>query len=574
MQNRQTKPALYRIFKLRDGAGKLHDLDAPLTRQMKEIPEELSVTEAVRLGIEVPSNIPRVSAISQICTVTDKQGNQHEMNIPMRKDSSMLPPRMTYEEAISRGIAVPSINNDGQGMLPSKLSGSKDSIYKPQPIDRRVYAKVNAPYKDAADERLLSQKIYHLFVEKIPVRMCCEKYYVFNESKGLYEEISSANFDRLIHYHFGSMIEANGNLHCYDEIRDYISKDHRLNIQSDMTIPLEYWNFRNGIVDITNGTRIQNNGQLFVRNVLQGDYRPGSSCPTYDEFLISIAGGDNNLVERLWEITGYFLSRDTNAKAFFAFIGEKDTGKSLLAKLFTGLVGSNAVSHLSAEDFSGRFDLGQLNGKLLNVSMDLPNRPLSPETVGKIKSITGNDDIYSDVKYGEPICFRPTTRLLFGANSVIRTELFDPAFAERMIVVPFNYPVPKNRQDHHLLEKLLNEAEGICMKAISYYLRLVDNDYQFTEIKWDDDVTLDYDKIISDFINQCCVVTENKRDRVSTNTAYQVFNDFCMSKTVPPLSLADFSKRFRRLLGNKVSKKKVRFGNETAWGFEGLKLSE
>ena len=78
---------------------------------------------------------------------------------------------------------------------------------------------------------------------------------------------------------------------------------------------------------------------------------------------------------------------------FFLPYCKKDTGKSLLAKVLTRIIGEKAVSYLSASNLSGRFDVSNLNGKHLNVCMDLPNKKLSLETIAKIKMITGGDTI-------------------------------------------------------------------------------------------------------------------------------------------------------------------------------------
>ena len=55
------------------------------------------------------------------------------------------------------------------------------------------------------------------------------------------------------------------------------------------------------------------------------------------------------------------------------------------------------MSHLSASDLSGKFDVSNLHGKHLNVCMDLPNKALSEQTVAKIKMLTEGDTVYADV---------------------------------------------------------------------------------------------------------------------------------------------------------------------------------
>lgn len=274
----------------------------------------------------------------------------------------------------------------------------------------------------------------------------------------------------------------------------------------------------------------------------------------------------------LWETIEYLLSNDTNAKTFFAFIGKKDTGKSLLANIITHIVGEEAVSFLAASDFSGRFDVSEINGKSLNICMDLPNRPLSAEAVGKIKAITGGDMIRSDVKFQSPIRFKPTARLLFGANSMIYTETYDPAFMDRMIVIPFLYPVPKEEQDHRLESKLRKESEGICQRALWYYSQLVDRNYRFTKVEVaEPNIGLDYEVVIKKFAKECCQFTQNTADRLSTVEVFNTFDQYCFALSIPSLNCSDFSRKFTKIFSGEVEKKKMRVNGESLNGYSGIR---
>jgi putative DNA primase/helicase len=148
--------------------------------------------------------------------------------------------------------------------------------------------------------------------------------------------------------------------------------------------------------------------------------------------------------------------------------------------------------------------------------MDLPDCTLSPYIAGKTKSITANDVICSDVKHKESIFFNPTSRLLFGSDTLVRTELPVPAFYDRLLVIPFLYPVPKNKQDHILEEKLVTEASEICLKTMEYYKKLRSRGNVFTEIKLPDglDASINHATVIRQFTNDFCELTRNTDDKV------------------------------------------------------------
>lgn len=444
-------------------------------------------------------------------------------------------------------------------------------IHMPAPINKEIFQLA----KKENEVQITGVQISRYLRAHYQVRIFQEKLYLFDEDRSIYKYFTEPALHRIIYRHFGKKIEDQDNVRAYYDAIEYLIKDIEIVVSEDFLLPKHFWGFQNGLFDVEQGQLYKNTGQYFIRHVLQCEYNPLAKCPNFEKFLTSISAGDPLLTELLWETIGYLLSFDTNGKIFFAFIGKKDTGKSLLANVLTKIVGEDAVSHLSAQEFSGRFDVAELNGKHLNLCMDLPDRPLSAEAVAKIKSITGGDKIRSDVKYKESISFVPTARLLFGSNSLIRPAYPDSAFAERMITIPFNYPVAKDKQDRQLLDKLLAEKEGICVKAMSYYLRLVQNSYQFTRVDTYsyECKTIDFSKVIRVFAETCCKFTGNDADKVSSNDLYMAFRNFCFSQDLPLIEHNDFSQRFREMFSEKTEKKKIKIDGLSVNGFVRLALA-
>lgn len=430
--------------------------------------------------------------------------------------------------------------------------------------------------KETKRETISAVSLFNAIKAKLKIRVYQEDFYLFDELEGKYKKLSENNLHRLINYYFGKQIEEEDALWVYSAVSDYIRKDYSLCITEELLLPARYWAFHNGFLDLKSKDLIPNSGQYFVRSVLQAPYDPYAECPRFEAFLESIAAGDESLHRLLWEVVGYLLANDTNAKCFFVCVGPKDTGKSLFARVITGILGEDAVGHLSASDFGNRFDVSELNGKKLNVCMDLPDRALNVEAVGKIKALTGNDFIRSDVKYKEAITFRPTSRLLFGANSKVRTEVSDPAFFKRLVMLPFLNVVPKECQEHDLEAKLLQEAPGICRKALNYYCQLVLNDYQFTTVDWCDDSesSVDYRQVIKAFSQEVCEFTGSENDRISSSELAAAFDRFCAENAVMSLEANDFSKKFKELNENSVIKKKAKINGRSLQCFFGVKLKD
>lgn len=484
------------------------------------------------------------------------------------------PPTIPSTFGSSGIIPLPNIKKPLNEPLPSPQPG-RAQIYTPDTIDKQKFRKENIIEMVDTDKAFPEVKLYRELLNRYLFRAYQGELYIFNNELGIYEKQTDLVLDYLINENFGSVIEKSGGLKLYYEIKEYLKKSSNLVVTEANFQPLQYWGFKNGFYNIYDDVCIVNNGRYFVRNVLQCAYNPNALCPIFDKFIESICGGDLNLINLLWEIIGYLLSNDTNAKVFFVFVGKKDTGKSLLAHVIKNIIGENATSYLSASDFSGRFAVAELKDKKLNVCMDLPNRPFSEETVGIIKAMTGNDVMRSDVKYKESIHFRPTTRLLFGSNFLPNTVSYDSAFLERMIIVPFRFAVPKSKMDYDLERKLMNEKEGICKKAIFYYKQLVSKKYRFTTVELPyEDTSIDDNKVIGYFAEENCEFTGLDSDKIFTTTLYEDYRNYCYAKDITPLKIADFSRKFNEMFSHKTTKKKIKIGNEALNGFIGIRLKK
>ena len=473
-----------------------------------------------------------------------------------------------YEEEVKQlyPVVLPLLNLQSIGT-------TEDTIYCPSVCKENGFmAKPEQNFNKPSSQTTIGVELYHDLVKKVKMWIYEEDFYVFSVEEGIYRKMTDAEIYRLINYHYGKIIEGSGGFPVYLEICNYLKVDCKLALTKEVQLPLNLWAFRNGLVDVWTGKVIENIGQYFVRNVLNANYYYRAECPLFEKYLWSISGGDENIRKLLWQVVGYLLSRDTGAKVFFVCIGPKDTGKSLFARVLTDIIGIDSVSFLSAKDFSGRFDVGEIRDKQMNVCMDLPQRAWNVETVGKVKAVTGNDMIRSDVKYKESVRFKPSVRLLFGANYPIGIDCQDEAFLERMVVIPFTVRVPKEKQDMNLEEKLLKERDGIVFHAMKHYLALVDAKYKFVRIEHKV-CEFDYRKVLEVFAHEVCLFTENESDKISSKELYEAFKTFCLRQSIPELEMNEFSKLFNKLFSELVEKKKIKINNESVQGFTKIKIN-
>ena len=416
-------------------------------------------------------------------------------------------------------------------------------------------------------------QIFKKLLKMFYIRVYQDKLYVFNSKKGGYEYYSDDDFDTyIINANFGETINYCGNSRTYDEIKKLIRKEHTINVREDIAFSTSYWAFQNGVLYLPTKTIFQNDGKLFIRHVLKCNYNPSALCPQFEKFLTAVAGGDRNIYTLLWEVIGYLLSHDMNAKCFFLFLGVKDSGKSLLGTVMESLIGEEWVANVSPSDFNGRFASASLKDKVLNMCMDLPDYQLSAEAVRTIKAITGLDKLYIEEKFQPGTTMKPKVRLLFGSNHMIKSE--DSAFMDRMVIVPFQYQVPKNQQITGLKDILSQEKDGITIKALHSYEKLVSHNYIFTKYNNSNSYYkyVDPNEVIRLFAEECCEFTDSEGDKLFSSELYDRYNDYCHLNKLNPIKQNNFSEIFGDLFSDKSGKKKIRKGIKCANGFTHIKI--
>lgn len=435
-------------------------------------------------------------------------------------------------------------------------------IYPTLPLDYRKYKSEPEPKAE-----IIAQKISSFG----RLKTYKDNFFFLRDYPHCFELLRGNDVQRMLSYFCRECLKYECDPTVIDRVVKILLYDDRLAVKNKQPLPLHIWAFADGLVDIRTGQRIPDIGSLFFTRCLQCDFVPGMECPQFDRLVESISGGNLCITERLWQIIGYILSNDTKAKAFFTFAGPKDTGKSLIANVITDILQEDAVACCGVGDFGGRFVAGNFVDRRLVTCMDATNAPLGAKAVGAVKSITGGDKVPAEKKFKDAETVRLDCVFLFGTNHSIRTETPDPAFSEREVLVPFLYPVPKEKQDKFLLEKLKSERSGIVNKALQHYLRLVADNYVFCPIGniIPEDVSIDPVKVILDFSKTCCDFSDENA-KVSTMELFLAYESFCEDRGLPKVDKNAFSGIFNKINPTAV-KKKI---NSAQQGYIGVKLKK
>ena len=337
--------------------------------------------------------------------------------------------------------------------------------------------------------------------------------------------------------------------------------------------------FENGTLEIATGRFRENSPDDLASSALAISYDPErKEMPWTEYFLKTIAAGDDALYELMLQVIGYILSNDVKAKAFFYLEGVGDAGKSRLCDLIASFFpksGANKVARVALQDFGRKFAMGNLVNSKLNISEDLPDSPLSPATVSRIKMISDANRLEAEAKYVQPFSFRPLCKLLFASNHPLRLKEYDTAFVNRVVYIPFLHPLPKERQIKDILERMQEELPALFNRAFKAYRRLVDSGYAWAGAERfkpnilvaSSNSSIGKEQILRRFVADCCALDE---DSITPTAELQMaYNQFCREHTYLPVQGDRFSRELSAVLPGTVTR--VKIGNQRR-GFKGIRL--
>ncbi|WP_415281500.1 DNA primase family protein [Clostridium perfringens] len=328
-------------------------------------------------------------------------------------------------------------------------------------------------------------------------------------------------------------------------------------------------NVRNGLLDIRDMSFKEHTPSYLSTVQLNVEYNPHANCPQFEKFLNEVL--DCRLIPLVQEILGYLLTTNTSAQKSFVLLGPARTGKSTLLWVVEYLLlGKKNVSNIPWQEIGDKFKTAELLGKLANVFSDLPSKSI--DDTGIFKVVTGEDYLMAEKKNKNPFKFRPFARLVFSCNElpknyVDRTE----GFYRRLIIVPFNRQIEKNKIDKALKYKFQREKEGILNWALEGLKRLYENNFEFSENELTDEVKKEYKRennnVIS-FVEECCEI--DSLFSCSRIEIYESYKEFCGESGLKALSQIKFNKE---LEGN-FNVTRARSGKLRLWNGVRIKLDD
>jgi putative DNA primase/helicase len=307
----------------------------------------------------------------------------------------------------------------------------------------------------------------------------------------------------------------------------------------------------NGMVELATGELLPNAKEKLATRASPYAYTAGATCPRWEAVIARALPGE--LSPFFQRVLGHSLMGNPCEQKFFMLRGEGADSKSTVARVMSGLLGSFVIRPAGETFLAGdaeitsnapRADLMAFRGARSIIAPEPDSRRKLDKEL--IKRLTGQDGIQARAPYGRAMVeFEMTGVVLMLANHLPGCDEADEAVWRRLILIPFDHPVPEAERDVMLVEKLLaDEAEGILAWLIEGAQAYARDGLQVPEVvrqrtaAWRRQVGR-----IERFVDENCIREGSTR----VADLHLKYRAVCMAEQIHPLGLDKFSARLKQL---------------------------
>lgn len=299
-------------------------------------------------------------------------------------------------------------------------------------------------------------------------------------------------------------------------------------------------NVLNGVFDFETMTLIKDDYSYRFTTQVQAVYDPEAQCPRWKSFLVEMLGDDTSKIDILQEYVGYSLDYSVNVEMIIFLLGRGANGKSVFCDAIKNVIGYGNYDTISLDDLKNKNYVAELLGKLINISTESQAKAEVYES--NLKRLASGEEIKVDRKFKHPFSFKSNCKHIYSLNNLPRVGDKTDAFFRRIMPIPFNRQVEKDKRILGLGALIAkDEASGILNWMIEGYVRLKNQGWQFTYSKQVQELLDEYRKDnnnVLNFVDECCQFDQDLF--MSNETAYERYQDWCKKSGVNAVKKKSF----------------------------------
>jgi putative DNA primase/helicase len=264
---------------------------------------------------------------------------------------------------------------------------------------------------------------------------------------------------------------------CAKQIKDRLEQHEPIVVCPEQwDQQLNCFNTPAGIINLSTGVLTPPDSDLLL-TMVSGytplDDKDGANCPHYMKHLKFVSNGQQDLIDYLERLSGYFLTGHTWLEEIYIFWGHGQNGKSKLWEIWARCMGN-----YWAKANSGQFTVAAANqhkeqdARLMNKRLVISEEVSAGShgdkwDLSKIKDWSSyQTTITARHMYGKSFEFTPQFKMLFIGNNKPALTSTDFAVERRLRLIPFEWRVPEDQKDELFLDKLVAEAPYILNRMI------------------------------------------------------------------------------------------------------------
>ena len=201
--------------------------------------------------------------------------------------------------------------------------------------------------------------------------------------------------------------------------------------------------------------------------------------PLFDKWLNDVFASED--IPTIQEIMGYCLVPTTAAGEAFIIVGDAEAGKSGLGTILMGILGNAAMTMETQDLVTKRFQVADVENKLLAYDDDLGSAALTETGLLK-KLITADTPIRAERKYADPHQFKSYCKIVASANFML-SSLYDDSdgFFRRLHPILVKPKQPDRKRINKFYDMILEqEKEQIFKWALIGLRRVMENGWKIT----------------------------------------------------------------------------------------------
>ena len=341
----------------------------------------------------------------------------------------------------------------------------------------------------------------------------------------------------------------------------------RKTMNPDGYIPL-----KNGLLSLSDWKLHDFQSSQFYTWKVNGTYDPSirslNQTPQFKKFLLQ--SYPPKAIPTILDYMAYALYPSFPRQKILVIVGPTRMGKGTLALILLRILneGFGRISLMKLLIPDNKFALQDIEGKRLLVDTEIKREFKKQADFDVVNSLFGGDPLPLEKKFHSQFTYiAKSAGLLIGNLPLFKVK--NTAFLSRLLIV-----TTRGKRDFEVVtgiaDRIFNtEGDAIVSLLLNRLKPLIQRDFRFSNELTDEE----YAQLWVDLSDSTQVFMDERMVDQSggswpVDIVYEVYNEFCQEKGIPPEEKHTFVSRVKRV----YPKKKVRHGKSQDYEFQGCSL--